>query len=333
MSFPFCRISQSLFAKEEFATVHAKFTQSLRLRGFSPEQLTEVVRGARLEHFILSRAKCDAQLTRWSFGDFTVDTGHYSFPARIVGSFAKGRLCLGYMRRQSAPSWVNGLIADNSTVEFYPDGAEVNYCAAPGAAWVAIVFTEDSLQTAARSTLGHEVALPWKHVVNFCISQSDRGALDGLVNRLWTHPVSGTAMITPILGAVAEILDAHQQHSPAGKISKPEHRQAILKRADDFLHGHLSSPFRLESLASATGTTVRTLQRVFRDAYGLAPHEWARCLALHRARQTLRSPAAHKLTVQGIARDSGFRHMGRFSEYYRELFDELPSITLTTATR
>jgi hypothetical protein len=66
-----------------------------------------------------------------------------------------------------------------------------------------------------------------------------------------------------------------------------------------------------------------------RESAGITPQKWARCLALHRARQHLQSPEARALTVQGIANGCGFRHMGRFSTYYRELFGEAPSFTLT----
>jgi transcriptional regulator GlxA family with amidase domain len=62
----------------------------------------------------------------------------------------------------------------------------------------------------------------------------------------------------------------------------------------------------------------------------VTPHEWARCLALHYVRERLKTADARLLTIEGIARDFGFHHMGRFAEYYRGLFGELPSATLAT---
>ena len=303
--------------------------QSARLYGFSPEQLLEVVRGARFEHFILSRAKCNARLARWSCGDFCVDTGHYSFPVRIVGPFPKRRLCVGYMRRLTAPTWVNGFVADHTTLEFYPEGAELNYRAGPKGQWVAIEFDESSLQAAARERLGHEVELPWRHVISFRVPCAERHALERMVASLWTHPMSGARMIASILGIIAEILHGQHRRSYANTISKFRHHEMILKRSDEFLRSHLASPFQLESLATASGTTARTLQRTFRDAYGVTPHEWARCLALHRVRDQLQQTDAAKFSVEGIAHDCGFRHMGRFAQYYRDLFGELPSTTLS----
>ena len=152
------------------AMVDPPFTKrSVELNGFSPERLLEVVRGARLEHYILTRSKCDARLDRWSMENFTVDIGRYSFPVRVVGTFSAKRLCVGYMRDLSDRTWVNGFKADKDTMEFYPTGAELNYRAAPNGEWVAIEFDEQSLQSAARARLGHEVTLPWKHVMSFYV--------------------------------------------------------------------------------------------------------------------------------------------------------------------
>lgn len=315
-------------SNESAAQRHSAATQSVHLQRFHPEQLLEAVRGARFEHYILSPARCDAQLHRWSLGNFSVDAGRYSFPVRIVGAFPKNRLCVGYMRAQSAPTWVNGLLVDETTMEFYPDGCELNYCAAPHGAWVVIEFEESALQSAAQERLGHEVELPWKDAISFRAPRTDRAALDRMVHRLWQHPITGARMIAPILGIIAELLHTQQHPASAVPMRKPEHQQMILRRADEHLHDHLASPFQIEDLAAASGTTARTLQRVFHSAYGVTPQEWARCLALHRARQRLQSPAAHTLTIEGIARECGFRHMGRFSRYYRELFGEYPSDTL-----
>ncbi len=306
---------------------HAQNTQSVHLQGFSPEQLQEAVRGARFDHYILARAACDAKLVRWSHGDFCVDAGHYSFPVRIVGSFPSKRLCVGYMRRLTAPTWVNGFVADETTVEFYPEGTELNYRAASDGAWVAIEFDESSLQTAARARLGHEIELPWKHVMSFRVVKADHLALERMVARLWTHPISGALMIAPILGVIAEMLHAQQLRSSAATIGRFRHHEVILKRSDEFLQFHLARPFQLKSLATASGTSARTLQRTFHDAYGVTPHEWARCLALHRVRARLLRTDSGRFSIEGIAREYGFRHMGRFSAYYEELFGELPSVT------
>lgn len=303
--------------------------QSFRLHGFSPEELLEVVSGARLEHYILSHAKCDVLLDHWSLGDFSVDTGRYNFPVRVVGTFSSKRLCIGYMRHLTSPTWVNGLTADDHSVEFYPEGTELNYRAAPHGQWVAIEFDEQVLQSVARARLGREVNLPWKHVMSFRVADTARYSLDRMINRLWRHPISGTLMVEPILGAIAEMFDGLQRKTSTATHQKSLYELAVLQRADEYLRANLANHFDLRALAGAAGTTERTLQRTFANAYGVTPRQWARCVALHQVRERLRATSWHLFTVEGIARECGFRHMGRFAEYYRNLFGELPSATLS----
>lgn len=56
--------------------------------------------------------------------------------------------------------------------------------------------------------------------------------------------------------------------------------------------------------------------------------QWARCMALHEARRRLRAHDRGDASVEEIARNCGFRHMGRFAGYYGALFGEFPSATL-----
>src|SRR5262249_32475026 len=101
--------------------------QSLHLQGFDPEHLAEIVRGARFEHYILTRAQCEVKHERWVCGSFSVDVGHYSFPVRAIGAFPKQRLCVGFMRSLTVPTWVNGFEFGMEAMQFYPPGCELNY--------------------------------------------------------------------------------------------------------------------------------------------------------------------------------------------------------------
>lgn len=311
----------------------AQFTQSVHLQGFNPDHLMEAVRGARFEHYILARTSCDARLKRWCLGDFSVDVGRYSFPVLVTGAFPAQRLSVGYMRDLRSPARVNGLRADRSTMEFYPGGTELNYRAAPEGEWAVVEFGEESIQAAAMEVLGHPVELPWRHVTSLSVDAGARARLDRMVDQLWSHPLSGTLMVAPILRHLAVILHSQKKgQAPHSQAPGQTRKQAvILSRSDEYLRDYPENPFQLEALASASGTTVRTLQRIFREAYGMTPQQWARCFALHRAHRILRSQEAAALAVHEIARSCGFRHMGRFSEYYRGLFGELPSSTLAAA--
>lgn len=302
-------------------------TTSLHLRDFDPEHLLEAVRGARFEHYILAHTKCHVHLRRWTCGDFSVDIGRYNFPVRAVGLFPSTKLCIGYMRSANESTWVNGFQVTPHTLEYYPKGSELNYRATPGGEWVAIEFEEASLQHVARSRLGCEIDLPWKHITSFFLGSEVRTTLDRMIRMLWRHPASGEAMIEPILEVIVETFGDFQRGDSSRTSSDWSRRQLVLDRAEDFLRFNLGSPFSLSNLALAAGTTPRTLQREFLQAFGLTPMQWSRCLALHRMRNLLAQPEWRKFTVETIALQCGFRHMGRFAGYYRDLFGESPSRT------
>lgn len=303
-------------------------TTSLHLQDFEPDQLLGVVRDARFEHYILAHTKCSARFRRWTCGDFSVDIGHYNFPVRAVGLFPSTKLCIGYMRSFNEMTWVNGFQVTPKTLEYYPKGSELNYRATSGGEWVAIEFEEATLQRVARTRLGCEMDLPWKHITSFFLCGEARAALDRMIRLLWRHPASGEAMIQPILGVIVETLRDFQQGGSSSRTrSDWSRRQTMLKRADDFLRSNPGSPFDLSNLALAAGTTPRTLQREFSQAFGLTPLKWARCLALHQMRNLLTQPERRKFTVEAIAFQCGFRHMGRFAGYYQELFGESPCRT------
>ncbi|MCW1926644.1 helix-turn-helix domain-containing protein [Luteolibacter arcticus] len=306
--------------------------QSLNLTGFDPDHLAEIVHGGSFEHYILTRADCDVRHDRWVCGDFSIDVGCYSFPARVLGVFPPGRHSLGYMRYLSGPTWVNGFECRMDTLQFYPSGCELNYRAAPQGQWVVIEFTEAALQRNARERLGRELDLPLDGVTRFNVPREELLVLDRIIQRSMRGSDTTPPLVEPILGAIADLVCHLPGDDSLTTLARQwRHREYVLRRADRYLLQHLDKPFDAPALAAATGTTGRTLQRYFLDAYGLTPREWARCLALHRVRGRLRTIDAARFSIEGIAHECGFRHMGRFAGYYANLFGESPSGTLAGA--
>ncbi len=104
-----------------------------------------------------------------------------------------------------------------------------------------------------------------------------------------------------------------------------------LRRAVEFIDGHLAEEITISALASAAGCSVRTLQGSFASELGTSAVAFIRDQRLQRVHDELRdsSEIAHYLvSVNEIARSWGFSHMGRFAAAYRSRFGENPSDTL-----
>jgi len=87
--------------------------------------------------------------------------------------------------------------------------------------------------------------------------------------------------------------------------------------------------FNSMQLAKAAGVSVRQLQQSFTGFTGVSPALWLRLRRLNAARRDLLKASVHETTVAQVAMRWSFWHLGRFSRAYKELFNELPSCTLS----
>lgn len=104
-----------------------------------------------------------------------------------------------------------------------------------------------------------------------------------------------------------------------------------VRRARAFIHDHVAEPYSIPDLVAVAGCSLRSLQMGFQAAFGITPQQYVirTRLDLVHARLQLAKPGD---TVAGIAQDAGFVHMGRFSQCYRQVFGQSPSVTLWNAT-
>lgn len=102
---------------------------------------------------------------------------------------------------------------------------------------------------------------------------------------------------------------------------------AVLKRALAIINERFADPLSLLDIATAAGTTPRTLQLVFRKELGQTPMECLQDRRLSFARHLLLSETGHR-SVGDAAHLSGHRHFGRFSAAYKERYGEHPRETL-----
>ena len=126
------------------------------------------------------------------------------------------------------------------------------------------------------------------------------------------------------------------QHSaePASRNRAPqvlpfdESRRDVARLARAFIDGHFSGPVPLEDLCRATGVGVRTVQRCFKQRFGVSVTSYLKTVRLDAAHRDLIATQPSRDSVTTIALRNGCSHLGRFSSEYRERFGQLPSETL-----
>lgn len=104
---------------------------------------------------------------------------------------------------------------------------------------------------------------------------------------------------------------------------------AYVESACRYLEQNLGRNVRIDEVASAVGISTRQLHAAFHSHVGDSPAQVLRNMRLARARRNLEvlGPSAG-ITVAEAAHDAGFSHLGRFSAYYSEKYQEPPSATL-----
>lgn len=127
--------------------------------------------------------------------------------------------------------------------------------------------------------------------------------------------------------AVILFLLFHQPNSLAeasrGTIEAGLPRQLAL--AEDYMRENLGEDISLIDIASAARVSLRTLNHLFHRYRDASPMNVLRNLRLDAARAMLLRGTAESVTEAAFA--CGFSHLGRFAEYYRRRFGELPKMT------
>ena len=101
-------------------------------------------------------------------------------------------------------------------------------------------------------------------------------------------------------------------------------RQKGLRLAINYIEDNAYENPRIPDICAASNLSWRSLDRVFKEYFGIGPKRYLLQLRLIRVRQLLKKvPPDAK--VSDVANAWGFWHMGDFAQKYRKLFGELPA--------
>ncbi|HEV7256379.1 MAG TPA: AraC family transcriptional regulator [Bosea sp. (in: a-proteobacteria)] len=99
-----------------------------------------------------------------------------------------------------------------------------------------------------------------------------------------------------------------------------------IRRAIDFIDGHMAGPLTVQDVAGAIGIGLRSLQEGFRRHKQISPHDYIKRARLNGVREELLNPLSSR-SIEAIARHWGFVNRGHFALDYRQAFGEQPSQT------
>jgi AraC family transcriptional regulator, ethanolamine operon transcriptional activator len=114
-----------------------------------------------------------------------------------------------------------------------------------------------------------------------------------------------------------------------GQVRRPNvaHRAQLLRKACEIIDGKLTDGLTMSELCWMIGTSRRTLENIFMEAFNVSPYQYVRTMRLNAIRKALLSAENASISIGEVASRWGIWHLSRFAADYRSIFGELPSET------
>ncbi|WP_410675541.1 AraC family transcriptional regulator [Amycolatopsis sp. cmx-4-68] len=132
---------------------------------------------------------------------------------------------------------------------------------------------------------------------------------------------------SPRARLLLEVVITELVRAPQEPLRLPEPRDARLKAVTDLLHTDPASPATLAELGHRTGSSERTLSRLFGSELSMSFHQWRTLLRIQRALLEL----ANGTSVTDTAMRLGWANPGSFIEAFTALVGQTPGRYRATA--
>lgn len=222
-----------------------------------------------------------------------------------------GKVCFGDLKLQTGD------------ILFWDDSYPYNFVTSD-----AVQFT---IVTIRKSSLGSRLSKLSK-ALDLCIKDTDT-RFATILHEIWKrftkspHEKKDTASYQEAEEEILAVIMALLSEQTPGKPKLREGEKIALSIRDQVFQ-HMDGNLSISSLSKQYKVSEQTLQNSFKSLFGFTPKRFIRLLKLNIVRQELQKSDPGQNTVSKIAFKWGFRHMGKFSDYYTELFGENPSLTL-----
>ena len=127
--------------------------------------------------------------------------------------------------------------------------------------------------------------------------------------------------------AIIDVVTATVMHSQPPMTEPTPSAIRLTRNAEHYIEAAGSRPVHISEICAECGVSRRSLHRAFDEVLGIGPVTFLQRKRLCDIHSALRDCDPATTTIAEIALQHGFLNLGRFSGYYRALFDEYPSET------
>ncbi len=241
------------------------------------------------------------------------------------GVSPKGWVTFGIPSNGAVDKWQSKDVTDGAFLSF-GDSDGFDGISTAGFTGNVVSFETDRLEKLAETCGFHlEHDNPDAHKLRSKAGLASMAQLEHLVSGLltsadaqWSEETEETLMLEAL--SILTDNEAHFDRSQAAS------RRRAVDRAMDLMAANLEDPVSIEEICKESGASWRTLDRAFKEQFGLGPKSYYVRLRLSRVREDLLT-GSFDGTINDAANRRGFWHMGQFARDYRRFFRELPSET------
>ena len=302
--------------------------QKQTLTCFDSDLLSDVIKGASLNLHQVDKGSFQADMLHISLGKGILDSARYSNSILTEGTISQDNMSFGFIHDSKGESIFNGNILRKHDLLMGDEGGPMSSCMAEGSHWSSFQFKRNDLLK-----LGIKLKKDNNKILHFNKKmQTDFSyKLGGIVDYLEKEDNKKIAQINKellyhhILGIYANALD----HTKDISHLKRDESLLLSKKIRTYLNDHAGKPIQMIELTALTGKSERTVERIFKKHFGIAPYAYLKIHRLHLIRNHLLYAEESVTTNIGdIAMKNGFMQMGYFCSEYKKIFGETPSKTL-----
>ena len=193
---------------------------------------------------------------------------------------------------------------------------------AGGSGWCNLTIDETLLQQVAAV---HGYSIPAGDAARG-LPTAERTALCMKLVRIARSREGATLSNEQFEDAIALLVLRSINRAPTERKIRLEKCWTLSREIIDFIHANYASPMTLTALCQLVDVGERALRYNFQEATGMSLQQYLTHYRLHRARALLVESQVAEVKEAAVA--CGIPHAGRFSQYFKALFDESPSEVL-----
>ena len=247
----------------------------------------------------------------------------------------EGYRTFGLLCKSQVPTTFSGQCMDTSVLSYMNPVTGLDAVSEAGFDAITLALREDLLEeTATQHDMVHPEDKAWRWNEQIVLSaQVPVAALRQMLIGWLTGPELEEVDIEALESELALRILALSSDDLAGPIASVSARRRIRSRALEFIRVHQQSSPTVAEVCDAASCSISTLERTFREEFGVSPKQYLVRNRLAGAHRSLLNPQMASSTIAHIASDWGFSHMSQFAADYHKVYGELPSRTKRRALK